>query len=124
MAPSKIMDLKPFVPARDFELAKRFYADLGFALNRENSTTAEFRVGSWRFLLQNFYVRQFAENFMMHLMVEDVDRWWKHLSGIRLQEKYPGIVLKAPELQKWGLRVPFLTDPTGVLWHIADERAG
>jgi|HubBroStandDraft_6_1064221.scaffolds.fasta_scaffold3410890_1 uncharacterized glyoxalase superfamily protein PhnB len=27
-----------------------------------------------------------------------------------------------PALQQWGLRVLYLTDPTGVLWHIADRR--
>jgi len=26
-------------------------------------------------------------------------------------------------VQPWGLRVLYLTDPTGVLWHIADRRA-
>jgi uncharacterized glyoxalase superfamily protein PhnB len=28
---------------------------------------------------------------------------------------------KAPKLQPWGLRVLYLSDPTGVLWHIADR---
>ena len=31
---------------------------------------------------------------------------------------------KPPALQPWGLRVLYLTDPTGVLWHIAEERKG
>ena len=30
MAASKVLDLKAFVPARDFDLSKRFYLDLGF----------------------------------------------------------------------------------------------
>jgi uncharacterized glyoxalase superfamily protein PhnB len=29
---------------------------------------------------------------------------------------------KPPTLQPWGLRVLYLSDPTGVLWHIADDR--
>ena len=27
----KVLDLKAFVPAKDFEVSRRFYADLGFA---------------------------------------------------------------------------------------------
>lgn len=28
---------------------------------------------------------------------------------------------KPPALQPWGLRVLYVTDPSGVLWHIADQ---
>ena len=38
-------------------------------------------------------------------------------------QKYRLGMAKAPTLQPWGLRVLYLTDPTGVLWHIADRRA-
>lgn len=67
-------------------------------------------------------MQQFAENFMMHLMVDDADAWWKHVEGAKLAAKYPGIMAKAPAVQPWGLRVLYLSDPTGVLWHIADQR--
>lgn len=59
---------------------------------------------------------------MMHLLVEDADTWWRRINDTKFTEKYPGIMAKAPEVQPWGLRVLFLTDPTGVLWHIADRR--
>ena len=36
MKVSSILDLKTFVPAKDHELAKRFYIDLGFKLNWSN----------------------------------------------------------------------------------------
>lgn len=116
-----VLDLKTFVPAKDHALSKQFYLDLGFQLNWGGDDVAEFQIGSYRFLLQNFYVEQYAGNFMMHLMVEDADAWWKHISDIGLAEKYPGIMCKAPAMQPWGLRVLYLSDPTGVLWHIADR---
>jgi len=31
---------------------------------------------------------------------------------------------KPPVLQPWGLRVAYLVDPSGVLWHVAQRRAG
>jgi hypothetical protein len=40
-----------FVPARDAELSKRFYADLGF-INWSTEQIAELQIGSYRFLLQ------------------------------------------------------------------------
>jgi uncharacterized glyoxalase superfamily protein PhnB len=82
---------------------------------------AAFQVGEFRFLLQNLYVKEWAGNFMMHLLVTDADAWWKHIQDIKLAEKYPSITAKPPTLQPWGLRVLYLSDPSGVLWHIADE---
>ena len=122
MPPSAVLDLKVFVPARDHDLAKQFYRDLGFTLNWGDGQTAEFQIGDFRFLLQNFYVEQYAANFMMHLMVDDADAWWRHIQDIGLTTKYPGIMAKPPALQPWGLRVLYLSDSTGVLWHIADRR--
>jgi hypothetical protein len=121
-APPSSVDLKAFVPAKDYGLAKQFYLDLGFKLTWGNDEVAEFEVGSFRFLLQNFYVPELAENFMMHLMVDDADAWWKHIAEAKLEAKYSGIMTKPPVLQPWGLRVVYLSDPTGVLWHIADRR--
>ena len=67
-------------------------------------------------------MQQHAENFMMSLVVEDADRWWEHFERIGLREKYPRIMLKPPAMQPWGIRVLYLSDPTGVLWHIADRK--
>jgi uncharacterized glyoxalase superfamily protein PhnB len=122
MDPSPVLDLRAFVPAQDFTLAKQFYADLGFTLTHGNDQIAELQIGSFRFLLQPFYVEQHAGNFMMSLMVEDADLWWEKFQRIGLRERYPDILMKPPALQPWGLRVLYLSDPTGVLWHIADRK--
>ena len=119
---TSVIDMKPFVPAEDFALSQRFYADLGFQTKWADAQTAELRIGSFGFLLQNFYVQQHAGNFMMHLMVENADPWWGHLQAAGFAEKYPGIMMKPPTVMPWGLRVLHLSDPSGVLWHIADRR--
>jgi catechol 2,3-dioxygenase-like lactoylglutathione lyase family enzyme len=121
--PTSVIDLKTFVPAKDFALSLEFYKDLGFHTQWKNDQTAELRIGAFGFLLQNFYVQEYAGNFMMHLMVEDADLWWQHLETVGFRDKYPGIMLKPPTLQPWGLRVLYLSDPSGVLWHIADRGA-
>jgi uncharacterized glyoxalase superfamily protein PhnB len=123
MMPSPVVDLKAFVPAKDFALSKQFYVDLGFTLNFGNDQIAEFQIGSFRFLLQPFYVKEHSENYMMSLSVENADTWWEHIERIGLKTKYPGIMARAPAMQPWGLRVLYLSDPTGVLWHISDNRS-
>jgi uncharacterized glyoxalase superfamily protein PhnB len=122
MLPSAVNDLKAFVPAKDPEVSKRFYADLGFTINFSNDEIAELQIGSFRFLLQKFYVAEHAGNFMMSLAVEDADAWWDHIVKQEIATKYPGVMCKAPAMQPWGLRVLYLSDPTGVLWHITDRR--
>jgi uncharacterized glyoxalase superfamily protein PhnB len=115
-----VIDLKAFVPAKDFDLSRRFYADLGFTERRHNDEVAEFEVGGFRFLLQNFYAEGLAENFMMQLLVRDGDAWWKRISDADLKRKYQLHMATPPALQPWGLRVLYVSDPSGVLWHIAD----
>ncbi len=122
MPPSPVTDLKTFVPTKDAELSKKFYTDLGFTINWSNEQIAELQIGAFRFLLQTFYVAEHAGNFMMSLAVEDAGAWWEHIQREEFTKKYPGIMCKAPVMQPWGLRVLYLSDPTGVLWHITDMR--
>ena len=121
MTQSKVLDLKAFVPARDLELSKRFYLDLGFRENFGNDEICELERDGYRFLLQKFFVKEHAGNFMMSLMVENADTWWDHITKIGLKEKYDLHTARPPALQPWGLRVLYLSDPSGVLWHIVDQ---
>jgi catechol 2,3-dioxygenase-like lactoylglutathione lyase family enzyme len=122
MNPSPVTDLRAFVPVRDLELSKAFYTELGFTVNWSNADIAEVQVGSSRFLLQKFYVAEHAGNFMMSLSVEDADSWWELIQQREMAKKYPGIMCKPPAMQPWGIRLLYLSDPSGVLWHITDSR--
>src|SRR4029077_5188823 len=92
MLPSPVTDLKSFVPAKDAELSKKFYADLGFTINWSNDQIAELQIGAFRFLLQTFYVAEHAGNFMMSTAVEDADAWWEYIQRQEFIKKYPGII--------------------------------
>lgn len=124
MLPGPVIDLKTFVPARDAELSKKFYTDLGFTITWSNEEIAELQIGAFRFLLQTFYVPEHAGNFMMSLAVENADAWRDHIQKLDLAKKYPGIMCKPPQMQPWGIPVLYLSDPSGVLWHITDMRKG
>lgn len=114
------VEIKAFVPARDFELSKRFYTDLGFTLAWGSDDMAYFHAGSCSFLLQRFYVKEHADNFMMHLLVEDVESWWQHVCSQQLGDKY-GVRILPPEDRPWGMRDFVIDDPAGVLWRIGQN---
>ena len=115
----RTVEIKAFVPARDFALCKRFYQDLGFALAWSDDDLAYFSHGSSSFLLQNF--SEAPDNFMMHLLVEDVEAWWQHVQEQKLVEKY-GVKAEPPADRPWGMRDFVIVDPTYVLWRIAENK--
>jgi catechol 2,3-dioxygenase-like lactoylglutathione lyase family enzyme len=114
------VEIKAFVPARDFALSKRFYEDLGFTVAWASDDLAYLHAGTSSFLLQRFYQPEHAANFMMHLLVADVEAWWAQVVERRLAERY-GVKADAPEDRPWGMRDFVLVDPTGVLWRIGQN---
>ena len=112
---------RPFMPAKDFELSKRFYEALGFEKVLD-SEVAIFNAGSGGFILQRYFQEDWAKNFMMQLMVDDLDMWWAHIESLDLTKRFGVPPPKPPALQPWGLRVAYVVDPSGVLWHIAQRR--
>ncbi len=116
----RVTAIAAFVPARDFAQSRSFYLDLGFEQTWGNDAACGLRIDGHDIILQNFHVKEHSENFMMQLMVDDADAWWERIQSSGLKEKYQLGTAKPPAMQPWGLRVLFLTDPSGVLWHIAE----
>ena len=114
------VEIKAFVPARDFALSKRFYEDLGFTIAWSDSDLAYLRCGNCSFLLQNFYNPEHAGNFMMHLLVADVEAWWQHVENSQLRAQYD-VRAEPPVDRPWGMRDFTIVDPSGVLWRIAQN---
>ena len=112
---------RPFLPAKDFEQSKRFYETLGFE-KKLDGEVAIFGIGASSFVLQKYFQKEWAENLMMQLMVDDLDAWWAHVSSLDLPAKFGVSEPKPPKVQPWGLRVAYLVDPSGVLWHVAQRR--
>jgi len=70
------IEIKAFVPSKNFQRTKQFYADVGFKLVSEGGGIAYFSHGHVSFLPQDFCAENVAENYMMHLLVADVEAWW------------------------------------------------
>jgi len=120
MANLHVTEIKAFVPSKDFEVSKQFYQDLGFTMASEGGGVAYFHFEHVSFLLQDFCADSLAENFMMHILVEDVDAWWSHVSASGVASKY-GVKVTDIELQSWRMRDFCLFDPSGVLWRIGQN---
>ena len=96
----RITEIKAFVPSKEFHLSKQFYMDLGFSMASEGGGIAYFHFEHVSFLLQDFCAEALAENFMMHILVEDVDAWWSHVQKSQVVDKY-GVRVTPIEVQPW-----------------------
>ena len=118
--PSGTELVRPFLPSQDFVLSKRFYEALGFEKIFDGEV-AIFEMGSSGFILQNYYQKNWAENSMVQLLVDDLDAWWSHIETLDLPAHFGVQAPNPPGLQPSGLPVVFLFDPCGVLWHVAQR---
>jgi hypothetical protein len=120
-----IEHFRPFVPAKDFSICKQFYQHIGFSVDRvfSDGRGAILSLGTSTFILQSFFVKEHAENYMMQLVVRDIDRWWQHIEAAKLPETFGVVAPKPPQLQPWGIVVCYVVDPSGVLWHVVPAPA-
>ena len=93
---------------------------VGGLFSRLPFQVAYFHHGNSSFLLQDFCVEDHIKNFMMHLLVENVDDWHQRITESGLANKYK-VEVSAVELQPWRMRDFTLVDPSGVLRRIAEN---
>ena len=117
----QVLAIRPFVPARDMAQSKLFYERLGFVATHTDKDIVMLKQGSFSFILQNYYVQELADNFMLQMLVRDGDAWWQdHVDAAKLVGEFAVKAPRSPSLQAWGMKVGFIWDPSGVLWHIAE----
>lgn len=112
----KAISIRPFIGAKDYDLSRRFYQDLGFEERILSDDMSLFKTEHIGFYLQNYYAQDWVDNSMIFLEVDDVDRYWDELLALELPSKYPDVKLTPVRNYDWG-RECFLHDPSGILWH-------
>lgn len=112
----KTKSIRPFIGAKDFELSRRFYCDLGFQESIIFPDMSLFKKDQTGFYLQNAYVKDWIDNTMIFLEVDDVDLYWEELLALNLASKYEGVKLTPVRKYDWGKEC-FIHDPSGILWH-------
>ena len=111
--------IRPFIGARNFDLSRRFYRDLGFEENILAPNLSVFKTGGLAFYLQDAYVKDWIDNTMLFLELEDVGRFWNELVALNLPAKYKKVRLTPIRVYDWGKEC-FLHDPSGILWHFGE----
>ncbi|NBD24405.1 VOC family protein [Paenibacillus glycinis] len=115
------LKLRPFVPSgADYELAQRFFEELGFRKTYADGSLCLFRIGEQEFFLQNFHDQSFQDQFMLELAVEDLDGWWVRMQTMQRSGAYADMRAKEPTVYPWGKREVHLIDPAGVCWHFSE----
>lgn len=115
----KALSIRPFIGAKDFELSRSFYRALGFREKVLEHRMSVFETGGIAFYLQDAFVKDWIDNTMIFVEVDDADRYWKELSALDLASKYQGVKLSPVRTDYWGKEC-FLHDPSGILWHFGE----
>jgi len=113
---NKSKSIRPFIGAKDFDLSRNFYRDLGFEEIVLSDSMSLFKTDQIGFYLQNAYVKDWIDNSMIFIEVDNVDRYWEELLSLDLTSKYQGVRLTSVRKYDWG-RECFMHDPSGILWH-------
>ena len=115
--------IRPFIGAKDYELSKEFYRDLGFQEVVLSPSLCLFKTEHIGFYLQNYYAKDWVDNTMVFVEVDDVEQRYKELLALNLDIKYKGARLTPVKTLDWG-RECFLHDPSGILWHFGEFNKG
>lgn len=111
--------IRPFIGAKNFEVSRRFYRDLGFSEKVLFHNMSVFSSDGFSFYLQDAYIKDWIDNTQVFLEVENVRNFWNELQTLHLPAKYENVRLTPVREEDWG-RECFLHDPSGILWHFGE----
>ena len=112
--------IRTFLGARQFDISRKFYRELGFQERIISKDMSYFIVDKHLgFYLQDYYVRDWINNSMVFLEVDNVQRYWSELQELGLHNQYKNVKLTPIKEYDWGCEC-FMHDPSGVLWHFGE----
>lgn len=114
--------LRVFAPARDFDLSRRVYRALGWRELWSEGGLADLELAGARLYLQDYYAKEWAENFMVHVVVDSADAWHAHVARALADGDFSPARVAPPKLEPYGAKVTYVWDPSGVLLHFAEPR--
>ncbi|XOV91783.1 MAG: glyoxalase [Bacteroidota bacterium] len=114
----KIKSIRTFIGSKDYDLSRNFYLDMGFREHKTSDKMSFFGNGGFGFYLQDYFVKDWVDNSMVFLEVEDTEAHHNMIKSKNLSEKY-GIKITEIVENDWGKEF-FVYDPSGVLWHIGE----
>lgn len=115
----KAISIRAFIGAKNYEISRSFYRDLGFEEVVISHDMCLFKTAELGFYLQKAYVKDWIDNTMLFMEVEDVNQFYAELLALDLSAKYDGVRVVPIRNLDWGSEC-FLHDPSGVLWHFGE----
>ena len=111
--------LEPFVPSgSEFQKSKQLFQEIGFKINWDAGDYVGFEKDGCKFILQNFNNKEFAENFMISVKIDNAENFWKEMTEKNLVEKF-GVSISKPSQLPYGIEVNMI-DIAGVCWHFVE----
>jgi catechol 2,3-dioxygenase-like lactoylglutathione lyase family enzyme len=112
--------IRTFIGAKNYDESREFYRAIGFEEVVIDVTMCLFQVNeNLGFYLQDYYVEDWANNSMIFLEVDDVEKCAEELLGKGLHDKYQYVRFTENKQFEWG-RELFMHDPSGILWHFCE----
>lgn len=108
--------IRAFIGAKNYNISRNFYLDLGFKEVVTSNTMSYFYMDNFGFYLQDAYVKDWIDNSMIFFEVDDLEHTLKQVQSLNLTEKYEQVRLSEIVYNVWGNEF-FLHDPCGILWH-------
>jgi catechol 2,3-dioxygenase-like lactoylglutathione lyase family enzyme len=115
----KAKSIRPFIGAKNYAISRKFYQDLGFEESIISPDMSYFKTNEMGFYLQDAYVKDWIDNSMIFMEVDDVQRFCNELLALDLTAKYENVRLTPVRELAWG-RECFVHDPSGILWHFGE----
>ena len=115
--PLAVLDVRTFVPARELSRSKAFYEALGWATVWSHDGLALMELAGHRFMLQDHYVKDWAENSMLTVVVASAEAWHDRISRVLTEGDFGDARVAEPKPEDWGATVTYAWDPCGVLLH-------
>ncbi len=115
----QFLSLEPFVPSgKDFEGSKNFFVELGFEIKWDAGDYIGFENNGCKFILQKYDHKDFAENFMLSVKINNAEEFYNYVIEKNLPGKF-GIRISKPSQMPYGKEVNII-DIAGVCWHFVE----
>ena len=115
-----VNDVKVFVPSKNYEESLAFYVSLGWKLLWKQDGLSELELHNSRLYLQNYYNKDWANNFMIYINVENAMDWYHHIKNHIDESNYKYARVNPPKKEPHAI-VTYAWDPCGVLLHFAEN---
>lgn len=112
--------IRTFIGTKNYAESREFYRALGFEEVELDQKMCLFKINDQLgFYLQDYYVKDWINNSMVFLEVDDLEKCQKELLEKELHNKYKYVRFTEIKEFEWG-RELFMHDPSGVLWHFGE----